>query len=135
MQAANEASAQRPSAALVNRVCQNEICQAAALNFYGFGGFALMVAIGEKHGDETTEQVLREIESSLKAHELIKIKVAGDDRGRRESLLAEICDTLSAAPVQHIGKVLVLYRENPELHRTPPKRPGMTGRSPGKLKR
>ena len=58
--------------------------------------------------------VLAEIERSLKSHELIKIKVAGDGRARRESLLAEICETLSAAPVQHIGKILVIYREKPE---------------------
>jgi len=58
--------------------------------------------------------VLAEIECSLKSHEIIKIKVAGDDRARRESLLAEICETLSAAPVQHIGKILVIYREKPE---------------------
>src|SRR5512134_1803392 len=58
--------------------------------------------------------VLAEIERSLTSHELIKIKVAGDGRERRESLLAEICETLSAAPVQHIGKILVIYREKPE---------------------
>ena len=58
--------------------------------------------------------VLAEIERSLKSHELIKVKVAGDDRGRRESLLAEICEALSASPVQHIGKILVIFREKPE---------------------
>lgn len=61
-----------------------------------------------------TTPVLAEIERSLKSHELIKIKVAGDGRARRESLLAEICEALSAAPVQHIGKILVIYREKPE---------------------
>lgn len=58
--------------------------------------------------------VMAEIDRSLKSHELIKVKVAGDGRERRDSLLAEICDALSAAPVQHIGKILVLYREKPE---------------------
>ncbi len=64
--------------------------------------------------------VLAEIERSLKSHELIKVKVAGEDRGRRESLLAEICHALSAAPVQHIGKILVLYREKPPAEPEPP---------------
>ncbi|HEX9179210.1 MAG TPA: YhbY family RNA-binding protein, partial [Burkholderiales bacterium] len=41
--------------------------------------------------------VMTEIDRSLKSHELIKVKVAGDDRQRRESLLAEICDALIAA--------------------------------------
>lgn len=69
--------------------------------------------------------VLTEIDRSLKSHELIKVKVAGDDRARRESLLAEICDALTAAPVQHIGKILVLYRENPpaEPEQPAPRKP------------
>lgn len=57
--------------------------------------------------------VMNEIDRSLKSHELIKVKVAGEDREQRDSLLAEICNALSAAPVQHIGKILVLYREKP----------------------
>lgn len=57
-----------------------------------------------------TEQVLREIEVSLNAHELIKIKVFGDDRELRKSLLETICEKTGAAPVHHIGKQLVIYR-------------------------
>jgi len=58
--------------------------------------------------------VLTEIERGLKSHELIKIKVSGDDRERRETLLAEICEHSGAAPVQHIGKILIVYRANPK---------------------
>ena len=57
-----------------------------------------------------TEQVLREIEVSLKAHELIKIKVFGDDRALRTAMLAEICDKTGAVAIHHIGKQLVVYR-------------------------
>jgi RNA-binding protein len=57
-----------------------------------------------------TEQVLREIEVSLNAHELIKIKVFGDDRELRKSLLETICEKTGAAPIHHIGKQLVIYR-------------------------
>jgi RNA-binding protein len=57
-----------------------------------------------------TEQVLREIEVSLNAHELIKIKVFGDDRELRKSLLETIYEKTGAAPVHHIGKQLVIYR-------------------------
>jgi len=57
-----------------------------------------------------TEQVLREIEVSLNAHELIKIKVFGDDRELRKSLLEAICEKTGAAPIHHIGKQLVIYR-------------------------
>jgi putative YhbY family RNA-binding protein len=91
-----------------------------------------VVMIGDKG---LTAAVLAEMGRALDAHELIKVKAASDEREQREAWLAEACEALRAAPVQHIGKILVLYRENPELHRPAPKRPGMTGRSPGKLKR
>ncbi len=57
-----------------------------------------------------TEAVLQEIDRALTSHELIKIKAASDERDTREAWLAEICTTLSAAPVQRIGKMLVIYR-------------------------
>jgi RNA-binding protein len=71
-----------------------------------------VVMIGDKG---LTEAVLRAIDASLKSHELIKVKVASDDRAARETVLVNICSALDASPVQHIGKVLVLYRENPIL--------------------
>ena len=57
-----------------------------------------------------TEKVLNEIEVSLKAHELIKIKVHGDDRALRSKMLEEICEKTGAVAVHHIGKQLVVYR-------------------------
>lgn len=57
-----------------------------------------------------TEAVMKEIERSLNSHELIKIKVASGDHEQREKILAEICSALEAAPAQHIGKTLVIYR-------------------------
>lgn len=58
--------------------------------------------------------VIKEIDRSLKAHELIKIRVFGEDRDERAALLGQICAKLEAAPVQLIGKILVVYRKNPE---------------------
>jgi RNA-binding protein len=69
-----------------------------------------VVMIGDKG---LTEAVLRAIDENLKSHELIKVKVAGEDRTARDAVLARICEALDASPVQQIGKVLVLYRENP----------------------
>ena len=57
-----------------------------------------------------TEAVVKETERALAAHELIKIRVLGDDRAVREQHLESLCATLDAAPVQHIGKLLLLYR-------------------------
>lgn len=61
-----------------------------------------------------TESVLKEIDLCLTAHELIKIRVFDTEREEREALLAELCEKLQAAPVQHIGKLLVVWREKPE---------------------
>jgi len=57
--------------------------------------------------------VLHEIDVNLLAHELIKVRVFSSDRDAREAVLARICAELDAAPVQHIGKLLVLWRPAP----------------------
>jgi len=58
--------------------------------------------------------VLKEIDNSLKAHELIKIKVDSDDPDEREDMMGTICANTGASAIQHIGKVLVVYRERPQ---------------------
>jgi putative YhbY family RNA-binding protein len=65
-------------------------------------------------GKGLADTVVREIDRSLKAHELIKVKLAGIEREDRDALLAEICERLDCAPVQHIGNTLILWREKPE---------------------
>lgn len=59
-----------------------------------------------------TGSVLKEIDMNLNAHELIKIKVMGDDRELRTQMLAEICEKSNAVVVHHIGKQLVVYRQS-----------------------
>lgn len=61
-----------------------------------------------------TEAVMKEISSSLDAHGLIKVRVFGDDREERVAIYERISEELDAAPVQHIGKLLVLYRPKKE---------------------
>lgn len=60
-----------------------------------------------------TPAVLKEADAALKAHGLIKLRVFSDDRKARDELLATLADRLNAAPVQHIGKLLVLWRPIP----------------------
>lgn len=67
-----------------------------------------IVLIGEAG---LSESVMKEIDSSLKAHGLIKVRVFGDDREARLEMYQTICSELRAAPIQHIGKLLVIYRE------------------------
>jgi len=42
------------------------------------------------------------------------VRAGGLERGAREAALAEICARLHAQAVQHIGKVLVVFRKKPE---------------------
>lgn len=88
-----------------------------------------VVSVGQ-HG--LTPAVLHEIDVNLLAHELIKVRVFDDDRDARAALLTRICAELEAAPVQHIGKVFVVWRPAPQAaeaetarppaRREPPKR-------------
>ncbi len=57
-----------------------------------------------------TDSVLREIDRALAAHALIKIKIPNDDRGERSQIAADVAEKLSAANVQSIGKMIVLFR-------------------------
>lgn len=65
-------------------------------------------------GKGLTEAVIAEIGRALEAHELIKVRAGAMERDAREAALAQICAKLGAQPVQHIGKVLVVYRKKPE---------------------
>jgi RNA-binding protein len=60
-----------------------------------------------------TPGVVREIDTALGVHELIKIRVGGDDRESRASLLDAICEQTGAAAVGTVGKILILWREKP----------------------
>jgi RNA-binding protein len=70
-----------------------------------------VVTIG---GKGVTGAVLAEIERALQAHELIKIRAAALEREERERALEAICEKTGAQAVQHIGKVLVVFRKNDE---------------------
>jgi RNA-binding protein len=68
-----------------------------------------------------TAAVLHEIEVNLLAHELIKVRVFSEDRELREAMLERICAAFDAASVQHIGRLLVLWRPAPEKAEVQPK--------------
>jgi RNA-binding protein len=70
-----------------------------------------VVGIGQ-HG--LTPAVLHEIDVSLNAHELIKIRVWSDTRAERDAMMTRICDELGAAAVQHLGKLLIVWRPAPK---------------------
>jgi putative YhbY family RNA-binding protein len=71
--------------------------------------------------------VLKEIDRALSSHELVKVKVPGDDRTEREEIFASVAESLSAARVQAIGKLLVLFRPAPESEEEAPGAPRQKG--------
>ncbi len=68
-----------------------------------------VVMIGDKG---LTDAVIKEINANLNAHELIKIKVLGADRDFRSTLINDICNKTESLLVQHIGKLLIIYRKS-----------------------
>jgi RNA-binding protein len=82
-----------------------------------------LVLIGN---DGLTPAVQKEVDSALNAHGLIKVRVFSDERETRESIFTTLADQLGAAPVQHIGKLLVLWRPMPEKEKVE-----REGRMPG----
>ena len=68
-----------------------------------------VVMIGAKG---LTDEVVKEIDLALKAHELIKIRAPSLDRNAREVAFQALCERTGAEGVQHIGKVFVIYRKN-----------------------
>ena len=60
--------------------------------------------------DGLTEAVKKETDAALNAHGLIKVRVQSDDRVGREAIFQTLATELGAAPIQHIGKLLVLWR-------------------------
>ncbi len=68
--------------------------------------------------DGLTAAVKKETDAALKAHGLIKVRVFSDDRTARETIFQALAEELNAAPIQHIGKLLVLWRPKPVKERT-----------------
>jgi len=67
--------------------------------------------------DGLTPAVKKETDAALNAHGLIKVRVLGDDREERETIFQQLAEELNAAPIQHIGKLLVLWRPKPKKAR------------------
>ncbi len=62
-----------------------------------------------------TEAVIKEADAALKAHGLVKIRAGSDDRAERGAWLETLCERLGAAPVQHLGKIFIVWRPRPAL--------------------
>lgn len=79
-----------------------------------------------------TESVIKACDEALGAHGLIKVRVFSDDRAQREAVMASVCERLDAAAVQHIGKLLVLWRPIPDDATAKPASAAAAGESSGR---
>lgn len=70
-----------------------------------------LVTVGAKG---LTDAVIAEIDFALKSHELIKVRAGTMDRHERAEAFSAICARTGAEPVQHVGKVFVVYRKKPD---------------------
>ena len=61
-------------------------------------------------GKGISEALVVEVDGALEHHELIKVKVGGDDREARDALIGELAGRTGAALVQRIGHTAILYR-------------------------
>jgi RNA-binding protein len=68
-------------------------------------------------GKGITDALVAEVGNALDQHELIKVKVASDDRDVRDAMIADLADRTAASLVQRIGHTAVLFRANPEKRR------------------
>ena len=68
-----------------------------------------IISIGQ---NGITDNVLNELEIALNHHELVKIKIAGEDREARQAMIQQLCEQTSAEKIQAIGKTLTLFRRN-----------------------
>lgn len=58
-----------------------------------------------------TEAVIKETDFALEAHELIKVKINGEDKGCRKEAAMQMCDSLHAEFIQLIGNIAIIYRK------------------------
>lgn len=65
-------------------------------------------------GKGITPAFVAELDEVLEHHELVKVKVAGDDREARDAMIAALAEQTDATLVQRIGHTAVLYRQSKE---------------------
>lgn len=93
------------------------IALTAAQNRFLRGQAHDLKAMLQVGGKGVTEAVVAEVSSALEHHELIKVKVAAEDREARDAIVADLAARADAALVQRIGHVAILYRPNEEQRR------------------
>ncbi len=73
-----------------------------------------LVRIGQRG---LTDAVADELDQTLTAHELVKVRLGSTDRATRAAWVDELCQRVAAEPVQQIGATATLFRRNPDKPR------------------
>lgn len=72
-------------------------------------GLKAMLQVGAKG---VTDAVAAEVDLALEHHELLKIRVAAEDRDARDAMIGDLAERTGSALVQRIGNIAVLYRQS-----------------------
>ena len=75
-----------------------------------------VILVGQKG---ITQALLAEFDGALNHHELVKVKLADDDRESRAASIEAIRAHSGAELVQTIGKVACFYKRNPDRNQYP----------------
>lgn len=93
---------------------RNELSNQEIKHFRRIGhGLNPVVMLGN---NGITDGVIEEVVRALHDHELIKIKVIGDDREERQAVIQDIAKKTNCIVAQTIGKVALLYKKNPKAN-------------------
>lgn len=68
-----------------------------------------VVMIGQKG---LTTNVIAETDQALKAHELIKVKIVGENKQQRTEIAEKLAADLDAVFLKLIGNIAIIYRQN-----------------------
>lgn len=68
-------------------------------------------------GNGYTDAVRNELDSSIRHHELMKVRVSVGERDARDAVVAQLCADVGATLVQRVGNIALIYRANTEKPR------------------
>ena len=63
-------------------------------------------------GKGLSENLIAATDEALSAHELIKVKLMGEQKADREAVALELCAATQAELIQIIGHIATIYRKN-----------------------
>ena len=89
-----------------------DFSEAQKKHLRGLGhGLKPLIMVGEAG---LTESLYAEFDTTLTHHELLKVSVRVGDRKARGAIIEDLCQRSGATLIQRVGKMALMYRENPD---------------------